>query len=86
MNISKKDLNLIVGWFEIIRQVAADKKTLDKHGIMSDEHAFNRIEVLAKDCAEFIRLNYLSKKTEVKPRNSAKVKAQGLHKRMGYER
>lgn len=23
---------------------------------------------------------------EVKPRNSAKVKAQGLHKRMGYER
>lgn len=86
MNISKKDLHLIVGWFERIRQVAADKKTLDEDGIMSDEHAFNRIKVLAKDSAEFIRLNYLSKKTEVKPRNSAKVKTQGLHKRMGYER
>lgn len=86
MNISKKDLTAVVGWFEHIEQLTDDRKTLNGD-IMSDADALDEIKALSIRSANFIKKHYLSeKKTEVKPRNSAKVKTQGLHKRMGYER
>lgn len=86
MNISKKDLTEVVGWFEHIEQLADDRKTLNGD-IMSDADVLDEIKALSIRSANFIKKHYLSeKKTEVKPRNSAKVKAQGLHKRLGYDR
>ena len=47
---------------------------------------YSEYKTTAIRSANFIKKHYLSEnKTKVKPRNSAKVKTQGLHKRMGYE-
>lgn len=86
MLISKKYLTEVVGWFEHIEQLADDRKTLNGD-IMSDADTLDEIKALSKRSAKFIKKHYLSEsKTTVKPRNSAKVKTQGLHKRLGYDR
>ena len=61
MNISKKDLTLLVGWFEHIQQLADDKKTLNGE-IMSDADTLDEIKALSIRSANFIKKRYLSEK------------------------
>lgn len=59
MNISKKDLNLLVGWLEHIQQLADDKKTLNGD-IMSEADTLDEIKALSTRSANFIKNRYLS--------------------------
>lgn len=63
MNISKKDLTLLVGWLEHIQQLADDKKTLNGD-IMSEADTLDEIKALSTRSANFIKKHYLSEKTE----------------------
>ena len=61
MNISKKYLTEVVGWFEHIEQLADDRKTLNGD-IMSDADALDEIKALSIRSANFIKKHYLSEK------------------------
>lgn len=63
MNISKKDLNLIVGWFVHIQQLADDRKTLNGD-VMSEADTLDEIKALSTRSTNFIKKHYLSEKTE----------------------
>ena len=63
MNISKKDLTLLVGWIEHIQQLADDKKTLNGD-IMSEADTLDEIKALSIRSTNFIKNRYLSEKTK----------------------
>ena len=63
MNVSKEDLDLTVGWFEHIQQLADDKKTLNGD-IMSEADTLDEIKALSIRSANFIKNRYLSEKTK----------------------
>ena len=63
MNVSKEDLDLAVGWFEHIQQLADDKKTLNGD-IMSEADTLDEIKALSTRSANFIKKRYLSEKTK----------------------
>ena len=63
MNVSKEDLDLAVGWFEHIQQLADDKKTLNGD-IMSEADTLDEIKALSTRSANCIKKRYLSEKTK----------------------
>lgn len=77
MDISKKNLNLIVGWFEHIQQLADDRKTLNGD-VMSEADTLDEIKALSTRSTNFIKKHYLSERI-IKPfdleaaKNGAKV-------------
>ena len=63
MEMKEVDLELIVGWFEHIAQMADDRKTLNGE-VMEDWAALDEIKCLAKNSADFIQRHYKAQKGE----------------------
>ena len=59
--VKEVDLELIVGWFDHIAQIADDRKTLTGQR-MTDAHALDEIKCLAKNSSEFITKHYKAQK------------------------
>ena len=57
------DLELIIGWFDHIAQIADDRMTLTNQR-MTDAHALDEIKCLAKNSSEFITKYYKAQKGE----------------------
>ena len=63
LEVKEVDLELIVGWFDHIAQIADDRMTLTGQR-MTDAHALDEIKCLAKNSSEFITKHYKAKKGE----------------------
>lgn len=63
MNVSKEDLDLIVGWLEHIQQLADDRKTLNGD-VMSDVDTLDEIKALSTRSVNFIKKRYLSEQSK----------------------
>jgi len=63
LEVKEVDLELIVGWFEHIAQMADDRKTLNGE-VMDDWGALDEIKCLAKNSADFIQRHYKAQKGE----------------------
>ena len=57
LKVKEVDLNLIIGWFDHIAQIADDRLTLNGER-MTDGQALIEIKCLAKDSSEFIKKWY----------------------------
>lgn len=55
------DLELVVGWFDHIAQIADDRKTANGV-VMEDWAALDEIKCLAKESSEFIKTHYKAQK------------------------
>ena len=63
LEVKEVDLELIVGWFDHIAQIADDRMTLTGQR-MTDAHALDEIKCLAKNSSEFITKHYKAQKGE----------------------
>lgn len=63
LEVKEVDLELIIGWFDHIAQIANDRKTLNGD-IMDVWAAFDEIKCLAKNSSEFIQRHYKAQKGE----------------------
>lgn len=63
LEVKEVDLELIVGWFNHIAQMADDRKTLNGD-VMEDWAALDEIKCLAKNSSEFIKKYYKAQKGE----------------------
>ena len=63
LEVKEVDLELIIGWFDHIAQIADDRMTLTGQR-MTDAHALDEIKCLAKNSSEFIQRHYKAQKGE----------------------
>ena len=63
LEVKEVDLELIIGWFEHIAQIADDRKTLNG-AVMEDWAALDEIKCLARNSAEFMKIHYKAQKGE----------------------
>ena len=63
LEVKEVDLELIIGWFDHIAQIADDRMTLTNQR-MTDAHALDEIKCLAKNSSEFIKMHYKAQKGE----------------------
>ena len=61
LEVKEVDLELIIGWFDHIAQIADDRMTLTGQR-MTDAHALDEIKCLAKNSSEFIKMHYKAQK------------------------
>ena len=61
LEVKEVDLELIVGWFNHIAQMADDRKTLNGE-VMEDWAALDEIKCLAKNSSEFIQIHCKTQK------------------------
>ena len=57
LEVKEVDLELLIGWFDHIAQIADDRMTLTGQR-MTDAHALDEIKCLAKNSSEFIQRHY----------------------------
>ena len=63
LEVKEVDLELIIGWFDHVAQIADDRMTLTGQR-MTDSHALDEIKCIAKNSSEFITKHYKAKKGE----------------------
>ena len=63
LEVKEVDLELIIGWFDHIAQIADNRMTLTNQR-MTDAHALDEIKCLAKNSSEFITKHYKAQKGE----------------------